>query len=156
MKKTNLLLFLLLFLGKNAFCQSQELKYIDHFWYATFELDGKEVRKKEVRTFLEKSCPSALQLFQKSRNYETFAYITGLSGAFLVGWELDNMIEGRFKPAAYAGFGLVIVGSILEYQSQKGYNKIVDFYNKNCQNNGSMSLNWGVTSSNNVGLYLSF
>jgi hypothetical protein len=143
-------------LSKNAFAQSQQLKYTDHFWYATFELDDKEMRKKEVRAFLTKNCPSALPIFQKSRNYETFAYITGIAGGFLVGWELDNMLQGKFKPAAFTGFGLVIVGGILENQSKKGYNKIVDIYNKNCQNKTSISLNWGVTQANNVGLYLSF
>ncbi len=151
-----MLLFLLVFLGKNALAQQQSLKYVDHFWYSAFELEGKEIRKKEARAFFEKNCPSVMPLFRKSRNTEIWAYVAGGAGGFLIGWELDNMVTGKFKTGAFAGFGLVAVGLILENSSKKGYVKVVDMYNKNCQNNNQLSLNWGVTQSNNIGFYMNF
>ncbi|HMR87794.1 MAG TPA: hypothetical protein PKD51_06555 [Saprospiraceae bacterium] len=112
MKRFFTLILLVVCFSTLANAQFEELKVVGHYWLPTFELEGKEIKKKEVKAFLKRTCPSALSVFQKSRNKEITAYALATVGVSAICWNIDDVFEGNLRPSTNLGLALS-TGAIL-------------------------------------------
>ena len=139
-----------------ANAQFEELKCVGHYWLPTFELEGKEIKKKEVKAFLKRTCPSALSVFQKSRNKEITAYALATVGVSAICWDIDDVFEGNLRPSTYLGLALSTGAILFDFSSRRGYNQTIYTYENECRTVTPVSVNFGITPSNNVGFYVTF
>jgi hypothetical protein len=77
------------------------------------------------------SNPDANASWKKSRTNLTFAYIFGIIGGAMVGWELGNAISGRDVNGAVigAGAGLVGLSIVFGINSDRKSKKAISLYN---------------------------
>jgi hypothetical protein len=142
-----------------SFAQFEELKVVGHYLNPTFELEGKEISKKEVRNFLTRSCPDAVPVFNKSNNKQYVAYTLGAIGLSILCIEfIDFRDEQKRQPSLGTLSALSFAtGAILfEMSSRKGFFRTASIYDAQCRNREPVVLNFGVTSSNGLGLNLKF
>jgi len=150
--------FLLIFIGfvSNIHAQFEELRCVGHYWLPTFELEGKEIKKKKVKAFLKRTCPSALSIFQKSRNKEITAYALATVGVSAICWDIDDVFKGKLRPSTYLGLALSTGAILFDFSSRRGYNQTIYTYENECRTVTPVSVNFGITPSNNVGFYVTF
>jgi hypothetical protein len=98
-----------------------EIKY----YQANNKLTGKQVGN------LLLSNPEATATWKKSRTNLTFAYIFGIIGGAMVGWELGNAISGKDVNGAVigAGAGLVGVSIVFGINSDRKSKKAISLFN---------------------------
>ena len=158
MKKTLLTLVALLFIGlASAFAQNFNDSIAvenNKFYYHGMKVES----MRQIKTVLAND-ELALKEVKKARVANGFAYVTGFIGGFALGWEVVDLIYGRFNPYIFAGgiaftaasFGLSVLANS---QVKNG----VAIYNANLGKTsygGSVQLDIGLTSAG-AGLTLSF
>ena len=156
MKRLFTLVLLVIGINPFAHAQFEELRLVGHYWYPSFKLEGKEISKKEVKVFLQRTCPSALSIFKKNRNKELIAYALATLGTGAITWEIDEVFKGNLQPSTYIGFALATGGILFDFSSRRGYNQTIYTYENECRTVTPISVNVGITPSNNVGFYVTF
>lgn len=98
-----------------------EIKY----YQSNNKLTGKQVGN------ILLSNPDATANWKKSRTNLTFAYIFGIIGGAMVGWELGNAISGKDVNGAVigAGAGLVGVSIVFGINSDRKSKKAISLFN---------------------------
>ena len=150
--------FLLILIGfmPNIHAQFEELRCVGHYWLPTFELEGKEIKKKEVKAFLKKTCPSALAVFKKSRNKEIAAFTLATLGVGAICVDIGDVSRGNLRTSTYVGFALATGAILFDFSSRRGYNQTIYTYENDCRTVPPITVNVGITPSNNVGFYMTF
>lgn len=156
MKRFFSVILLVIGISPFAHAQFEELRLVGHHWYPSFKLEGKEISKKEVKVFLQRTCPSALSSFKKNRNKELIAYALATLGTGAITWEIDEVFKGNLRPSTYIGFALATGSIFFDFSSRRGYKKTIYIYENDCRNVRPVTVNMGITPSNNVGFYMTF
>lgn len=136
--------------------QFEELRCVGHYMLPTFELEGKEIKKKEVKAFLKRTCPSALSVFQKSRNKEIAAFTLATLGIGAICVDIGDVSRGNLRPSTYMGLAMATGAILFDFSSRRGYNQTIYTYENDCRTISPVTINIGITPSNNVGLYMTF
>lgn len=153
-----LLAFITIMIFASSICMAQyeELSTVDKFIFRSFELEGKPIKKKEVARFLSRTCPSALNVYKTNRKKELLCRGLGIVGVGLLCLEIDNFYNGQFGAGSAVGLGLVGGSILLDFSYRKGYKRTVSTYEINCRQQEPLTLNFGVTQTNNLGILLNF
>lgn len=161
MKKL-LLVFTLLFIGLSSInAQSSnepiviDKGFIGHKYYHGDKIINRMADMKAVVANDE----WALKEVKKASVTNGFSTALACVGGFAMGWELGNLIFGKFNPYVFAGgVGVAAIGIGLSVLADKQLKKGATIYNENLRKNSngdSVQLDFSLTPGG-VGLTLSF
>ncbi len=161
MKKL-LLVFAALFIGLSSInAQSNnepiviEKGFLGHKYYQ----GGRNINKIGDMKAIVANDEWALKEMKKAGVANGFSLVLSGIGGFAMGWELGNLIFGRFNPYVFAGgVGVVAIGLGLSVLADSHIKKGATIYNESLgkvPNGDTVQLEFGLTPGG-VGLILSF
>ena len=142
----------------NAQSDADIMRYESNIFNSYFVYQNKDMSRRRIKSVFQTDA-AAYSIYQKARQADIAASITGVAGGFLLGWELDNIIERKqFNPAFYVGCGLSAVSFFMSHKMDKGYARAVEVFNKkvNATQSVGFSTHFGATKSGGIGLELRF
>ncbi|WP_445735079.1 hypothetical protein [Mariniflexile sp.] len=128
MKKTALTLTLAF--ATITLCIAQQIEIKKVFGGYKYSQDGENLRMGKLVKIM-KSNPQAFELIKKAQSNNTIAYIIGLTGGGLIGWQTGTNSAGGNANWTLAGVGagLIAVGIPISLGVDKKKKQAVELYN---------------------------
>lgn len=162
MKKVLLLLVAILFLGlASVYAQSSnepiviDKTFLGHNYYHG---DVKITSVNNMKAIVSNDA-LALSEVKKASVASGFSYVFSFAGGFAMGWEIGNLLYGKFNPYVFwGGLGAAVIGIGLSALADSHLNKGATIYNENLgvtSYGNKVELDFGLMPGG-VGLTLSF
>ncbi len=158
MKKT--VLSLILAFTSMSLCIAQQIEIKKVFGGYKYYQDGENLRIGKLVKIME-SNPQAFGIIKKAQSNNTIAYIMGVTGGGLIGWQTGTNSAGGDANWALAGLGagLIVVGIPISLGVEKKKKQAVELYNSslNSTTNNEFKPEFKVmTNGNGIGLSMIF
>jgi len=133
--------------------EAQEITMFAGFWGPKYYQDAKQINKKQLENLLEKDA-AIYKHWQRSKNYETLAWVAiGVEAGFAA-WEISDPNNRKNNTATAIGvFGSLITGTVFVFLSNGEKKKSILKHNKSIQKSTSFTIK---PSGNGLSLVLQF
>jgi hypothetical protein len=107
------------------------MSYEKGFWGSKFRYGVDEISVSDAGEKFEYESPEAFAHFKKARTAQGFAYVTGIGGGFLIGYEGASALRGAKVDGTRSGIGigLFIVSLLLESNATKNFSNAAESFN---------------------------
>jgi hypothetical protein len=130
------------------------MSYEKGFWRSKFKYGVEELSMSDAGQKFEYESPEAYASFNKGLTAQTFTYITGFGGGFLIGYEVGSAIRGAEINGARGGIGvgLLIISFLLEGSATKNFEDAAFHFNTKKTSSIYNKLEINLTDASSVGV----